>query len=84
MKLTIRVSKADLREVAFGRYARVLREVITARFAVALDVDAVDISRGEQTHVLFDGQPSDSASAAEVLMMASEITDPVVRDSYFN
>jgi hypothetical protein len=84
MKITIRVSTTDLRGMAFGRYARVLHGVITHRFAGPLDVDDIDISPGEQTCVLFDGQPSDSADATEVLMMASEITDPLVRDSYFN
>jgi len=84
MKITIRVSTDDLRGVAFRRYARVLYNVIAGRFGVPLGVDVIDILPGERTCVLFDGQPSDSADATEVLMMASEITDPLVRDSYFN
>jgi hypothetical protein len=84
MKITIRVSSADLRGMAFKHYARVLRDVITRRFAIPLDVEVIDIYLGERTCVLFDDQPSDSAEATEVSMMASEITDPLVRDGYFN
>ena len=84
MKITIRVATADLRGMAFRRYARVLRGVIANRFAKPLDVEVIDIYLGERTCVLFDGQPSDSAEATEVTMMASEITDPLVRDGYFN
>ena len=84
MKITIRVSTADLRGMKFGHSARVLRGVIAERFAVSLDVETIDIYLGERTCVLFDGQPSDSAEATEVSMMASEITDPLVRDGYFS
>ncbi|MFL5338663.1 MAG: hypothetical protein ACJ8F7_00730 [Gemmataceae bacterium] len=49
-----------------------------------LGVENINIEPGDRTAVFFDGNYIDSEEAAEILAMAREITDPKVKDGYFN
>src|SRR5262249_48391283 len=82
--ITVHVSPADLRGVDFKRYASTLQNLIGETYDATRDYDEVYVVQDELTEVLFDGRPDESEQAADILAMAREITDPAVRDGYFD
>ncbi len=76
MKIVVHFAAADLRGMAFELYAAVLYNMIDERFTIPLAVDEIDISPGNRTRVLFEGLPSTTEDAAEIVAMGREITGP--------
>ena len=84
MNIIVRVTDAQVRGTPFGDYALVLGELISSHYGYRLGIDDVTIKPGQRAEVLIDGQPSESPEALDMLAMAENITDPEVKDGYFD
>jgi hypothetical protein len=82
--VTVTVCYCDLRGVPIERYASVLANLIGETYAQELRIHNIDVKLGTPTAVLFDGKPSKSRAAVDILAIARDITDPVSADGYFD